>query len=98
MTNNLDSKQYKLIRQLEWFRKKGDDTLVGEETLNKLSLDLIKRLLEIGDENDPELIYDYLIPEDKIMGLQPYINHQIDPKKYQYFYACSAENYTEEKN
>lgn len=70
--------------------------MVFEESLDMLSVDEIKKLLEIGREDDPKLIYDYFIPDDKVISLQKFLKHKIDSSKYQYFYSCSAQYFDEE--
>lgn len=91
-----NKKPYRLTRQIECFKKQGDESLVFEESLDMLSVEEIKKLLEIGGEDDPKLLYDYFIPDEKIISLQKLLRHKIDSSKYQYFYSCSAQ-YIDEK-
>lgn len=91
-----NTKPYRLIRQIDCFNLHGNESLVFEESLGSLSSDEIKEMLNIGGENDPNLLDAYLIPEDRIVSLQPFLTHKADPKKYKYFYGCYAKYFNEE--
>ena len=90
------TKPYRLIRQIDCFKMHEDESLVFEDSLDAFSLDEIKEMLNIGGENDPELLDAYLIPEDKIVSLQPLLTHRVDPRKYKYFYGCYAKYFDDE--
>ncbi|MDP3935525.1 MAG: hypothetical protein Q8Q56_00820 [Alphaproteobacteria bacterium] len=76
-----------ITRELQWFNKKGCEYIVGRETIDALSPKFLRNLLLIGDDDDPELIYAYLISDNEVHKLQEYIQHQIDTKKYDYYTA-----------
>jgi hypothetical protein len=77
-------------RELQWFNKNGCEYIVGRKTIDNLSPKFLRNLLLIGDEDDPVLIYAYIISDNEVHKLQKYIQHKIDIKKYDYYTAVYA--------
>jgi len=80
------------IRELEWYQKIGDTSLVGEEDITHITADFLRSELCIGDEDDQDLILGYNAPEEHIHKLQRYIKHRIDTKRYDYQIGCYAKD------
>ena len=91
-----------MIRRLEWFEKKGEGYIVGEEEL--VNLDIFKLREIFGVENsfykdpdepydeayDPYMTYGYDVTEELAKILQPHVKHQINLKKYNYYVDAYA--------
>jgi hypothetical protein len=80
-----------VVREIEWFYKRGDDKLVGSEELN-INVSVLKSKLDIGDDNDPNLYGHYLIPEVSVNRIQPFLKHKIDTARYDYYIITYAQN------
>ncbi|MGL6341934.1 MAG: DUF7683 domain-containing protein [Waterburya sp.] len=79
----------KIDRILRWFEKEGDD-LVGEKTIDNISLELLQKLFGIDSENP---MYDCYPVEsaEQINYLQNLLNFELDTKSYDYFIECDRE-------
>lgn len=79
-----------IMREIEWFNKRGDDRLIGSEELN-ISVGVLKSILVIGDDDDPNLYgYEhYQIPGGAVNRIQPFLKHKNDTKRFVCFnYIC----------
>lgn len=67
---------------LNWYEKTGND-LVGEETINDLTLDSILDLFEAPFWN--KNFQCWAIDDSHIASIQPHVKHHLDTQKYSYF-------------
>ena len=67
---------------LNWYEKTGKD-LVGEETIQDLTLDRILDLFEAPFWN--KNFQCWAIDDSHIASIQPHVEHQFDTRKYSYF-------------
>ncbi len=88
---NKKNKAYKtpkpiVNRVLRWFEKEGDN-LIGEKTINNISLEQLQKTFEIDSENP---MYDCYPVEsaEQINYLQSLLNFNLDIKSYDYFIEC----------
>jgi hypothetical protein len=79
----------KINRVLRWFEKE-EDNLVGEKTIDNVSLEYLQKLFEVDSENP---MYDcYPIESsEQIDYLQNLLNFELDTKSYDYFIECDRE-------
>lgn len=80
------------VRKIHWFNEDISEYYIGEEDITYLSAEQLKNMLGVGDEDDPELVFGYNVPEELIHKLQPYIKHQIDTEKYDYQIGCYSKD------
>ncbi len=72
----------RIIRQLTWYEKIGDN-LVGECELKNISISELQKLF--GQPNDDLMLYCYQVNIDAAKYLQKFVIHQINLDKYDYF-------------
>lgn len=81
----------KLRRVVIWFNKMGDDFAVDKEDITCLAPSFLIKLLNIDVGDDDEMVVgDYLISDEDVLKLQPYMQHKIDTKRYEYFIGTYA--------
>lgn len=75
----------KLIYKLEWYKKEGDDFIVGNYILPEELIPSLRELLNL--EPDDPMIYDYSLSSQQVVYLQQYLEHEIDLNQYDYLLA-----------
>ena len=78
----------KEIRTLEYFEKDGDE-LAGEERLDQISLTELQSIFKQASDDQ---IDGYPVGEEEARLLQKYVQHLIDPDRYDYFVSLYAED------
>jgi len=70
---------------LEWFKKEGDDFIVGEEVIPRFPAKEAHKILGITDPRDHFVCNGYRINKELAETFQQYVEHRIDLDKYEYF-------------
>jgi hypothetical protein len=78
----------KINRVLRWFEKEGEN-LIGQKTIDNISLEQLQKLFGIDSQNP---MYDcYLVESDEqINYLQSLLDFQLDTQSYDYLVECEA--------
>jgi hypothetical protein len=76
----------KINRVLRWFEKEGEN-LIGQKTIDNISLEQLQKLFSIDSQNP---MYDcYLVESDEqINYLQNLLDFQLDTQSYDYLVEC----------
>ncbi len=75
-----------VIEHLRYY-KTGKIRHPNTEIVDHLNIDFLKKLLSLKNDLDPNFLGCYRLEDDCVYKLQPYIQHKIDTKRYDYFIA-----------
>ncbi len=84
----------KFGKELTWYYKEGDNEfIVSEEKLDNVPNEILEKLVNnIVDKDDPDMYYDYVANTRFLNSIQPFINHEVDLNKYDYFITSYNKN------